>query len=95
MPSSPRFALSDGQSREETIELNAADGTIRAHGRYAFRDAKTGRRYSVKYVADENGFRANVTDLPSIHRKLPHQATRPQDESEISCALRNSLCGKK
>lgn len=91
-----RYALSDGQRREETIRLDRttadAAASLRVTGSYRFKDAATGRRYIVRYTADAAGFRAHVLDLPENTRKIV-LPPRPQDSSELCSALRNSLCG--
>ncbi|XP_076640720.1 endocuticle structural protein SgAbd-6-like [Halictus rubicundus] len=53
------FQLSDGSFKQETAELvnGGTDGQfLKVQGSYSFVDPATNVAYTVKYVADENGF---------------------------------------
>lgn len=61
------YDLSDGQSRQETAELKNAgseNAFIVMRGSYSYIDPVTGQLYTVNYVADENGFRAEGDHIP-------------------------------
>ncbi|XP_014223132.1 larval cuticle protein 8-like [Trichogramma pretiosum] len=63
------YELSDGQTRQEQAEFIAPrsaneEGTMRVTGSYSWVDPADGRTYLVRYVADENGFRAEGDHLP-------------------------------
>lgn len=57
-----RYALSDGQAREETGILSQVGETkiFRVAGSYTFKGTD-GKTYVVQYSADENGYVADVT----------------------------------
>ena len=61
------YELSDGQAREESsnIEVRGPEQAVnRVTGSYRYVSPDDGRTYEVKYVADENGFRAMGDHLP-------------------------------
>uniref|UniRef100_A0A1I8N320 Larval cuticle protein 5 n=1 Tax=Musca domestica TaxID=7370 RepID=A0A1I8N320_MUSDO len=60
-------ATSDGKSHDEDGKLKDV-GTeheaIVVHGSYSWVDEKTGEKFTVTYVADENGFQPSGAHLP-------------------------------
>ena len=60
------YELSDGSKRDESAQVETRgpeDATLRVHGSYSF-VGEDGVTYTVTYVADENGFRAEGAHLP-------------------------------
>ncbi|XP_032691217.1 flexible cuticle protein 12-like [Odontomachus brunneus] len=63
------YELSNGESRQETAQLvNAGteDASIAVRGSFSYVDPATNVRYTVNYVADENGFRPEGEHLPTV-----------------------------
>ncbi|KAM7355524.1 larval cuticle protein 65Ab1-like [Cochliomyia hominivorax] len=60
---------SDGTHKDEEGKLKDV-GTeheaIVVHGSFSFVDEKTGEKFTVNYVADENGFRPEGAHLPPV-----------------------------
>ncbi|RLU27611.1 hypothetical protein DMN91_001415 [Ooceraea biroi] len=63
------YELSNGESRQESAQLvNAGqeNESIAVRGSYSWVDPATNVRYTVNYVADENGFHPEGAHLPSV-----------------------------
>ncbi|XP_029163207.1 flexible cuticle protein 12-like isoform X1 [Nylanderia fulva] len=62
------YELSNGQAHQETAQLvNAGqeNESLAVRGSFTYVDPATNVRYTVNYVADENGFRPEGAHLPS------------------------------
>ncbi|CAD7004123.1 unnamed protein product [Ceratitis capitata] len=58
---------SDGTKKEEAGTLKDAGSDhegIDVHGSYSWTDEKTGEKFTVEYVANENGFQPKGAHLP-------------------------------
>ncbi|XP_053955542.1 larval cuticle protein 65Ab1-like [Anastrepha ludens] len=58
---------SDGTKKEEAGQLKnigSENEAIVVHGSYSWVDEKTGEKFTVNYVADENGFQPQGAHLP-------------------------------
>ncbi|XP_014485890.1 PREDICTED: flexible cuticle protein 12-like, partial [Dinoponera quadriceps] len=63
------YELSNGEARQESAELANAgtdNAALRVRGSFTYVDPATNVRYTVNYVADENGFRPEGQHLPSV-----------------------------
>lgn len=63
------YALSDGQNKKEEGQLinsGTESETIIVKGSYSWFDPSTNKRYTVNYVADENGFHAEGEHIPRV-----------------------------
>ncbi|XP_020714184.1 larval cuticle protein 5 [Ceratitis capitata] len=68
-PESYQYAVetSDGTKKEEAGTLKDAGSDhegIDVHGSYSWTDEKTGEKFTVEYVANENGFQPKGAHLP-------------------------------
>ncbi|XP_019700271.2 flexible cuticle protein 12-like [Harpegnathos saltator] len=62
------YELSNGESREESAQLvNAGteNASLNVRGSFSFVDPATNARYTVNYVADENGYHPEGEHLPA------------------------------
>lgn len=62
-----RSLTSDGTEKQETGELKDIGTEHEAavvHGSFSWTDEKTGEKFTVNYVADENGFQPSGAHLP-------------------------------
>ncbi|XP_011164215.1 flexible cuticle protein 12 [Solenopsis invicta] len=63
------YELSDGQSHQESAQLvNAGheNEALVVRGSFSYVDPETLVRYTVNYVADENGFHPEGAHLPAV-----------------------------
>ncbi|KMQ93518.1 flexible cuticle protein 12 [Lasius niger] len=63
------YELSSGQTHQESAQLvNAGqeNESLAVRGSFSYVDPETNVRYTVNYVADENGFRPEGEHLPSV-----------------------------
>ncbi|KAG7205051.1 hypothetical protein KM043_005431 [Ampulex compressa] len=63
------YELSNGESRQESAHLvNAGteNEALAVQGSFSFVDPVTNQRYTVNYVADENGFQPQGEHIPSL-----------------------------
>lgn len=63
------YELSNGATREESAQVVNADtdtANLAVRGSFSYVDPATNIRYTVNYVADENGFRPEGQHLPSV-----------------------------
>ncbi|KMQ89935.1 flexible cuticle protein 12 [Lasius niger] len=63
------YELSNGQAHQESAQLvNAGheNESLAVRGSFTYVDPVTNVRYTVNYVADENGFRPEGEHLPSV-----------------------------
>jgi hypothetical protein len=63
------YELSNGETRQESAQLvNAGqeNASLAVRGSFSWVDPETNVRYSVNYVADENGFHPEGQHLPSV-----------------------------
>lgn len=63
------YELSNGQAHQETAQLvNAGheNEALVVRGSFTYVDPETNVRYTVNYVADENGFHPEGAHLPSV-----------------------------
>ncbi|XP_012536154.2 flexible cuticle protein 12 [Monomorium pharaonis] len=63
------YELSSGQAHQESAQLVNAGSENEAlvvRGSYSYVDPDTNVRYTVNYVADENGFHPEGAHLPSV-----------------------------
>ncbi|XP_011636232.1 flexible cuticle protein 12-like [Pogonomyrmex barbatus] len=63
------YELSDGQAHQESAQLvNAGqeNESLVVRGSFSYVDPETNVRYTVNYVADENGFHPEGAHLPSV-----------------------------
>ncbi|EFN65072.1 Flexible cuticle protein 12 [Camponotus floridanus] len=63
------YELSDGHSHQESAQLvNAGheNESLVVRGSFSYVDPVTNVRYTVNYVADENGFQPQGEHLPSV-----------------------------
>ncbi|CAK9805356.1 Flexible cuticle protein 12 [Anthophora plagiata] len=61
------YELSDGQTKEENAELvnqGTENEALSVRGSFSWVDPQTNVRYSVNYVADENGFHPQGEHIP-------------------------------
>ncbi|CAD7004121.1 larval cuticle protein 5 [Ceratitis capitata] len=68
-PESYQFAVetSDGTRKEESGKLNNVGSdheSLAVSGSFSWTDEKTGEKFTVTYVADENGFQPQGAHLP-------------------------------
>ncbi|XP_011151373.1 flexible cuticle protein 12 [Harpegnathos saltator] len=62
------YELSNGESREESAQLvNAGteNESLAVQGSFSYVDPATNVRYTVNYIADENGFQPQGAHLPA------------------------------
>lgn len=63
------YELSNGQAHQESAQLvNAGqeNASLAVRGSFTYVDPETNIRYTVNYVADENGFRPEGAHLPTV-----------------------------
>lgn len=63
------YELSNGETRQESAQLVNTDSehpSLAVRGSFSFVDPATNVRYTVNYVADENGFHPEGEHLPSV-----------------------------
>lgn len=63
------YELSNGQARQESAQLVNAGNENEAlvvRGSFSYVDLETNVRYTVNYVADENGFHPEGAHLPAV-----------------------------
>ncbi|XP_051173717.1 endocuticle structural protein SgAbd-6-like isoform X2 [Leptopilina boulardi] len=63
------YELSDGQQREENGELvnnGKETETLVVRGSFSWIDPATNYKYTVNYVADENGFHPEGAHIPAV-----------------------------
>ncbi|RLU27612.1 hypothetical protein DMN91_001416 [Ooceraea biroi] len=63
------YELSNGETRQEAAQLvNAGqeNASLAVRGSFSWVDPATNVRYTVNYVADENGFHPEGEHLPSV-----------------------------
>ncbi|XP_012224709.1 flexible cuticle protein 12 [Linepithema humile] len=63
------YELSNGQAHQESAQLVKIDhenATLAVRGSFTYVDPETNVRYTVNYVADENGFRPEGAHLPTV-----------------------------
>ncbi|XP_072749518.1 flexible cuticle protein 12-like [Anoplolepis gracilipes] len=63
------YELSDGQAHEESAQLvnpGQENQSLAVRGSFSYVDPETNVRYTVNYVADENGFHPQGEHLPAV-----------------------------
>ncbi|XP_012224708.2 flexible cuticle protein 12 [Linepithema humile] len=63
------YELSNGQAHQESAQLvnvGHENESIAVRGSYTYVDPETNVRYTVNYIADENGFRPEGAHLPAV-----------------------------
>ncbi|KAG7205052.1 hypothetical protein KM043_005432 [Ampulex compressa] len=63
------YELSNGEAREESgdvVNAGTDNEALVVRGSFSFVDPATNQRYTVTYVADENGFQPQGEHLPSV-----------------------------
>ncbi|XP_029163179.1 flexible cuticle protein 12-like [Nylanderia fulva] len=63
------YELSSGQAHQESAQLvnvGQENESLAVRGSFTYVDPATNIRYTVNYVADENGFRPEGTHLPTV-----------------------------
>lgn len=63
------YELSNGETRDESAQLvnvGTENESLSVRGSFSYVDPATNVRYTVNYVADENGFRPEGTHLPAV-----------------------------
>ncbi|XP_011692968.1 PREDICTED: flexible cuticle protein 12-like [Wasmannia auropunctata] len=63
------YELSDGQTHQESGQLQnpgQENEALVVRGSYSYVDPETNVRYTVNYVADENGFHPEGAHLPTV-----------------------------
>ncbi|XP_011164214.2 flexible cuticle protein 12 [Solenopsis invicta] len=63
------YELSDGQSHQESAKVvnpGQENQSLEVRGSFTYVDPETNVKYTVNYVADENGFRPEGAHLPTV-----------------------------
>ncbi|KAL0119986.1 hypothetical protein PUN28_007981 [Cardiocondyla obscurior] len=63
------YELSNGQTHQESAQLTNAgheNESLVVRGSFSYVDPETNVRYTVNYVADENGFHPEGAHLPAV-----------------------------